>query len=215
MELTLRELNLNAADQNIPDYGKGPDPYKAIAVHDYLSVSFFRQPAEIKSASTKIIDTFQRYYPETVSYKYFVNVPLVMQWMMGAMKALLSKDSIQTMTWMTYGSELHKYLGGDIPKEYGGTGQSLAEAAITPNYGKSQNDQHTMASAPAPAIAPVAAVEADSAVVEEKKVEDSSIANPVVAPEPVLADPVTSTVIPATGTTPEVTGKPEEKATVA
>lgn len=23
-----------------------------------------------------------RYYPETVSYKYFVNVPMIMQWMM-------------------------------------------------------------------------------------------------------------------------------------
>lgn len=95
MELTLKELDLNAADQTIPDYGKGPDPYKAIAVHDYLSVSFFRQPSEIKTASTKIIDMFQRYYPETVGQKFFVNVPLVMQWMMGAMKALLSKDSIQ------------------------------------------------------------------------------------------------------------------------
>lgn len=95
MELTIAQLNLQTADKIIPDYGQGQDPYKAIAVHDYLSVSFFRQPAEIKASSTKIIDMFQRYYPETVSLKYFVNVPLVMQWMMGAMKALMSKDSIQ------------------------------------------------------------------------------------------------------------------------
>lgn len=80
MELTLAELNLNAATQPIPDYGQGPDPYQAIQVHDYLSVSFFRQPAEIKTSSSKIIDLFQKYYPETVSYKYFVNVPLIMQW---------------------------------------------------------------------------------------------------------------------------------------
>jgi phosphatidylinositol transfer protein SFH5 len=58
-----------------------------------------------------------RYYPETVSYKYFVNVPLIMQWMMGAMKALMSKDSIQKMTWLTYGNQLHTYIGGDVPKE--------------------------------------------------------------------------------------------------
>lgn len=77
---------------------------------------------------------FQKYYPETVSYKYFVNVPLVMQWMMGAMKMLMSADSVRKMTWMTYGSELHAYLGDAVPKEYGGTGPSLAESAMTVSY---------------------------------------------------------------------------------
>ena len=60
MELTIAQLNLNSADKPIPDYGKGPDPYQAIQVHDYLSVSFFRQPGEIKASSQKIIDLFQR-----------------------------------------------------------------------------------------------------------------------------------------------------------
>ena len=77
---------------------------------------------------------FQKYYPETVSYKYFVNVPIVMQWMMGAMKMLMSKDSIQKMTWMTYGSNLKDYLGTDIPKEYGGSGPPLTESAQTVKY---------------------------------------------------------------------------------
>jgi hypothetical protein len=136
MELTLAQLNLTGADKSIPDYGEGPDPYQAIQIHDYLSVSFFRPPAEIKASSSKIIDLFQRYYPETVSYKYFVNVPLIMQWMMGAMKAIMSKDSIQKMTWMTYGKQLHTYLGSDIPKEYGGSGAPLQEKALTPKYGE-------------------------------------------------------------------------------
>jgi hypothetical protein len=57
-----------------------------------------------------------------------------MQWMMGAMKALMSKDSIQKMTWMTYGSELHKYLGPDVAGEYGGEGPALVEVAKTPKY---------------------------------------------------------------------------------
>ncbi|KAK3710806.1 Non-classical phosphatidylinositol transfer protein (PITP) [Vermiconidia calcicola] len=141
MELTLAQLNLNSADKPIPDYGKGPDPYQAIQIHDYLSVSFFRQPGEIKASSQKIIDLFQRYYPETVSYKYFVNVPIIMQWMMGTMKAFMSKDSIQKMTWMTYGNQLQTYLGSDIPREYGGTSASLKEKALTPNYGEATNDQ--------------------------------------------------------------------------
>jgi hypothetical protein len=134
MELTLAQLKLNRANKPIPDYGQGPDPYQAIQIHDYLSVSFFRQPGEIKTASSKIIDLFQKNYPETVSYKYFVNVPLVMQWMMGFMKALISKDTFQKMTWLTYGDTLHIYLGSDIPENYGGSGAPLAERALTPKY---------------------------------------------------------------------------------
>ncbi|TKA63062.1 hypothetical protein B0A55_10186 [Friedmanniomyces simplex] len=121
----------NEATKPIPDYGQGPDPYEAVQVHDYLSVSFFRQPAEVKASSSKIIDLFQRYYPETVSYKYFVNVPLVMQWMMGTMKALMSKETVQKMTWMTYGSSLQQYLGDGVPEEYGGIGPPLSESAMT------------------------------------------------------------------------------------
>lgn len=134
MELTLQQLHLDEADRSIPDYGKGPDPYQAIQVHDYLSVSFFRQPAEIKASSRKIIELFSAYYPETVSYKYFVNVPIVMQWMMGMMKMVVSKDTFQKMTWMTYGSQLNQYLGDDIPKEYGGNGPPLTTNAMTVKY---------------------------------------------------------------------------------
>ena len=60
MEITLAELNLNAATKPVPDYGQGPDPYQALQIHDYLSVSFFRQPGEIKQSSQKIIDMFQK-----------------------------------------------------------------------------------------------------------------------------------------------------------
>ena len=134
MELTLAHLHLDTASEPIPDYGQGPDPYQAIQIHDYLSVSFFRQPAEIRASSRRIIDLFQKLYPETVSYKYFVNVPWVMQWMMGAMKAVVSQDSVRKMTWMTYGSELRTYLGDGIPKEYGGTGPALTECAMTVAY---------------------------------------------------------------------------------
>lgn len=191
-EIVIKELKLNEATEVIPDYGKGPDPYKAINVHDYLSVSFFRRPQEIKDSSSKIIDMFQKYYPETVSYKYFVNVPLVMQWMMGAMKALMSKDSIQTMTWMTYGSELHKYLGNEVPKEYGGSGEPLAEHALTPNYG-------------AGSVKPAEPIETKAA----EPVETAS-AEPVQAK---AAKPVAT--VNGGETTAEVTGKPADEADVA
>lgn len=140
MELTLQQLELNRATKIIPDYGKGPDPYQAIQVHDYLSVSFFRQPAEVKAASQKIISMFQNYYPETVSYKYFVNVPVIMQWMMGAMKMVMSKATVQKMTWTSYGEQLAQSLGDGIPKEYGGKGPSLEESGMTVRYEGKESD---------------------------------------------------------------------------
>lgn len=77
MELTIAKLHLADAKTPIPDYGQGPDPYQALQIHDYLSVSFLRQPAEVKAASSKTIQLFQLVYPETMSKKFFVNVPLV------------------------------------------------------------------------------------------------------------------------------------------
>lgn len=50
------------------------------------------------------------------------------------MKALMSKDSIQKMTWLTYGEGLHVYLGSDVPREYGGDGAALEGNAKTPRY---------------------------------------------------------------------------------
>ena len=57
-----------------------------------------------------------------------------MQWMMGAMKALMSKDSIQSMTWLTYGNTLNTYIGNDIPREYGGKSAPLYNTGLTPKY---------------------------------------------------------------------------------
>lgn len=77
MELTIAQLDLAQATIPLPDYGQGPDQYQAIQVHDYLSVSFLRQAPEVKAASSKTIQLFQANYPETMSKKYFVNVPIV------------------------------------------------------------------------------------------------------------------------------------------
>jgi len=77
MELTTQRLDLKSATVPIPDFGMGPDPYQAIQVHDYLNVSFLRQDPSAKAAAQKAIETFQAYYPETLSKKLFVNTPWV------------------------------------------------------------------------------------------------------------------------------------------
>ncbi|CAD0100701.1 unnamed protein product [Aureobasidium mustum] len=134
MELTLQSLSLSTASTPIPDYNKGPDPHQALQIHDYLRVSFLRQPAEVKAASQKAIQLFSAYYPETLSKKYFVNVPLVMQWMFGAMQVFMAKETVAKMQWMSYGEELHKYLGSDVSKQYGGQGPELEVVGVTPLY---------------------------------------------------------------------------------
>ncbi|THW11754.1 phosphatidylinositol transfer protein SFH5 [Aureobasidium pullulans] len=134
MELTLETLNLPSTTHPIPDYNKGPDPHQALQIHDYLRVSFLRQPPEVKAASQKAIQLFSAHYPETLSKKYFVNVPLVMQWMFGAMQVFMAKETVRKMQWMSYGEELHKYLGASVGKEYGGQGPELEGNSVTPRY---------------------------------------------------------------------------------
>jgi hypothetical protein len=91
-----------------------------------------------------------------------------MQWMMGAMKALMSKDSIQKMTWMTYGSELHKYLGPAVAKEYGGNGPDLKTVSKTPRYGDpavaAGGAEEDVAAATTPAAVPAPAVAGEEPV---------------------------------------------------
>jgi hypothetical protein len=134
MELTVSSLSLSTTTTAIPDYDKGPDPHQAYQVHDYLRVSFLRQPAEVKAASQKAIQLFSAHYPETLSVKYFVNVPLVMQWMFGAMQVFMAKETVAKMQWMSYGEELHKYLGDGVSKAYGGKGPELEANSVTPLY---------------------------------------------------------------------------------
>ena len=132
MELSLQMLNLQEVTKPIPDYGKGADPYQAIQVHDYMQVSFLRQDPHTKAASKKAIDTFKNYYPETLSRKFFVNVPVIMGWMFNAVSLVLSKETVKKFTVLSYGNTLNTELGNDVPEEYGGKGQALEGRGLGP-----------------------------------------------------------------------------------
>jgi hypothetical protein len=131
MELGVRKLDLSSVTTPIPDYGAGADPHQGIQVHDYLQVSFLRQDPHVKAASKVAIDTFSAYYPETLSRKIFVSVPLVMQWMFTAMKLLLSRETVKKFTVMSYANQLHTELGESVPKTYGGKTEELEEVGET------------------------------------------------------------------------------------
>lgn len=127
MERSVQHLNLSSATQPIPDFGAGPDPYQGIQVHDYLQVSFLRQDPLVKAATKKTIEVLGRYYPETLSRKFFVNVPLVMGWVYQAAKMIVSKETAKKFTVLSYGSALAGELGNELPKEYGGEKGALSE----------------------------------------------------------------------------------------
>jgi hypothetical protein len=128
MEFGVSKLELSKATQPIPDYGTGPDPYQGIQVHDYQSVSFLRMDPRAKAASKKTIELLGAHYPETLSRKLFVNVPLIMQWMFGAMKLFVSKETTQKFAVLSYGSYVAEELGDkSVPTEYGGTEGTLSD----------------------------------------------------------------------------------------
>lgn len=133
MELSLEQLRLDQATQPIPNHGQGADPYQAIQVHDYLSVSFmpWSQDSKQKAAASKAIECFKNYYPETMSRKFFVNVPGVMGWMFSTAKMVLPKETVKKFTVLTYGKDLAAELGKGVPAVYGGDGPPLDQVGLT------------------------------------------------------------------------------------
>jgi len=131
MELSIQELDLASATRPIPDHGNGPDPYQGIQIHDYLNISFIRQDPAVKAASKKTIDTFSAYYPEMLSRKFFINVPVVMGWVFQAFKLILPKETIRKFTVLSYGNQLASELGPGVPQVYGGKGESLEQIGET------------------------------------------------------------------------------------
>ena len=125
MELGVSKLELSKATSPIPDHGAGADPYQGIQVHDYKSVSFIRMDPRAKAASKKTIELLGSYYPETLSRKFFVNVPLLMQWMFGAMKLFVSRDTVKKFSVLSYGGAVAGELGDGVPAEYGGKAEKL------------------------------------------------------------------------------------------
>lgn len=102
-----------------------------LQIHDYKNVSFLRLDAETKAASKETIRVFQSYYPETLERKFFVNVPLMMQFVFGFVNKFLSRETVAKFVVYSNGKDLYKSLGSWVPAEYGGKGGSLMDMAIS------------------------------------------------------------------------------------
>lgn len=106
-----------------PSFVKIPVSYFApCIVHSQILTSI-----DVKAASKKTIETLGRYYPETLSRKFFVNVPIVMGWFYQAVKLVVAKETVKKFTVLSYGNQLATELGPGIPTVYGGTSGELKE----------------------------------------------------------------------------------------
>lgn len=132
MELALQELAISSATKPITaEY----DPYKIYQVHDYKSISFMRQSAEVKKASTETIRVFAANYPELLKEKFFVNVPAIMGFMYGVIKMFVAKKTAKKFHPMSNGKAMvHEFgdskvegLGKMLPADYGGDGPELTK----------------------------------------------------------------------------------------
>jgi phosphatidylinositol transfer protein SFH5 len=136
MELALQELSIHTATKPITETY---DPYKIYQVHDYKSLSFFRQSASVKAASKETITVFGTAYPELLKEKFFVNVPVIMGFMYGVMKLFVAAKTIKKFHPMSNGgamagefaqSKVEK-LGEQFPAQYGGKGEDLSAQGKT------------------------------------------------------------------------------------
>lgn len=102
-------------------------------VHDYMGVSFLRMDSRIKKTSKRVIEMFQLYYPETLSGKYFVNVPYIMMWVFKLVQGISSAATMSKFHVLASGNQLAGSLGDWIPKEYGGSAETLQSLEVSDN----------------------------------------------------------------------------------
>jgi hypothetical protein len=129
MERALARLNLATTTTVIPDFGEGEDPLRLAQVHVYTGVSFLRMDPHVKAASKATIALMAAHYPETLSRKFFVGVPLLMSWVFTAVRMFVSAETARKFVVISYPTNLAPELcddKADVPAEFGGSATDLA-----------------------------------------------------------------------------------------
>ncbi|CCE61532.1 hypothetical protein TPHA_0A04590 [Tetrapisispora phaffii CBS 4417] len=100
-------------------------------VHDYKGVSVFKMDPQIKSCTKQTIAIFQKYYPELLFAKYFVNVPSIFSWVYDFLKSFINEETRKKFVVLNDGKKLGKYLKSCPAAQYEGVGkQSLEEQNV-------------------------------------------------------------------------------------
>lgn len=105
---------------------------KISQVHDYKGVSFLRFDSRVKAGSKAVIKVFQDYYPELLDRKFFVNVPLLAQWIYDlVVLTWLPEETVRKFTLLSDARSLRGKIGSEeVPEKYGGKGESLTEQSV-------------------------------------------------------------------------------------
>lgn len=95
---------------------------KIAQVHDYNNVSMFRMDPGMKAASKEIITVFADNYPELLSKKYFINVPLLMGWVFAFFKStgLMSAATLKKFEMLNHGNLSDAFGKDNLPIDYNG-----------------------------------------------------------------------------------------------
>ncbi|KIY47068.1 CRAL/TRIO domain-containing protein [Fistulina hepatica ATCC 64428] len=100
-----------------------------VQVHDYEGVSLWSGAG--KAAAREASAIFQDHYPEFLSKKYFVNVPILMVWIFYAFRPFISPATLAKFELVGRGQyALHEALSKNIdatelPKRYGGEAEGF------------------------------------------------------------------------------------------
>lgn len=196
------------------DFSKPGAGSMLLQIHDYKNVSFLRLDAETKRASKETIRVFQSYYPETLERKFFVNVPLMMQWVFGFVNRFLSRETMAKFVVLSDGKDLSKTLGDWVPREYGGKGGSIAEMGVKVEKVEGEKAKTEPEAVSGVESAPVdtatqADAKAESAPEVETKVESVSEAPTVADTAPIVAETTAETTPTVAETTPVQTTEPK------
>lgn len=89
-------------------------------VHDYKGVSVFRMDKDIKKCTKQVIAIFQKYYPELLFAKYFVNVPAIFSWVYDIIRTFVDEQTMKKFVVLSDGKKLGTYLKDCPQKPFGG-----------------------------------------------------------------------------------------------
>lgn len=110
------------------------DNTKIAQVHDYNNVSMFRMDPGMKAATKQIIHVFSENYPELLSKKYFINVPLLMGWVFTFFKAtgFMTAATLSKFEMLSSGDLSVPFGKANLPKDYnGGVANENVESIFT------------------------------------------------------------------------------------
>lgn len=99
-----------------------PTNNKIAQVHDYNNVSMLRMDPNVKASTKQIISIFGANYPELLSVKFFINVPVFMGWVFTFLKkmGIISAETLKKFQVLSNGN-LSEWFGKDnLPAEYNG-----------------------------------------------------------------------------------------------